>query len=202
MGGPVCWGCMREKGTMSQSSCESEIYATNEGTKSVVTVRNLIGDFDLPESLQPTIVWNDNQGCVDWTKGVSVSKKLRHLNMRELSVRLWQKLGLVEVRHISGKTNIADIFSKEIKDTQHFRNMAFTITTPRMIADWDAETGETLSGRVRGVLKGVKTVRDSTRSVEKRVGFVTNIVPPPLAVAPAVAAARAIARRLIGTSKY
>jgi hypothetical protein len=54
------------------------------------------------------------------------------------------------------------------------------------------------------LLKGVKTVRDSTRSVEKRVDFVTNIVAPPLAVAPAVvaAAARAIARRLIGTSKY
>jgi hypothetical protein len=53
------------------------------------------------------------------------------------------------------------------------------------------------------LLKGVKTVRDSKRSVEKRVGFVTNIVAPPLAVAPAVAAAaRAITRRLIGTSKY
>jgi hypothetical protein len=52
------------------------------------------------------------------------------------------------------------------------------------------------------LLKGVKTARDSTRSVEKRVGFVTNLVAPPLAIAPAVAAAaRAIARRLIGRSK-
>jgi hypothetical protein len=33
MGGPICWGCMRETQTMSLSSCESEIYATNEGTK-------------------------------------------------------------------------------------------------------------------------------------------------------------------------
>jgi hypothetical protein len=81
MGGPVCWGCMRERGTMSQSSCESDIYATNEGTRSVVTVRNLMTDFDLLEIRQPTTVWNDNQGCVDWTKGCSVSKKLRHLNM-------------------------------------------------------------------------------------------------------------------------
>jgi hypothetical protein len=196
---------------MSPSSCESEIYATNEGTKFVVTVRNLMGDFDLPEIRQPTIVWNDNQGCVDWTEGVFISKKLRHLNMRELSVRLWQKLGLVEVQHISGKTNIPDIFTKEIKDTQHFRNMAFTtITTPQMIADWDPATGETLSSRVRGVLKRGKTVRDSTRSVGdstksvgKHVGFVTNLVAPPLAIAPAVAAVvRAIARILIGTRKY
>jgi hypothetical protein len=38
MGGPICWGCMRETMTMSLSSCESEIYATNEGTKSALTV--------------------------------------------------------------------------------------------------------------------------------------------------------------------
>jgi hypothetical protein len=30
MGGPFCWGCMRETETMSLSSCESEIYATNK----------------------------------------------------------------------------------------------------------------------------------------------------------------------------
>jgi hypothetical protein len=67
MGGPVCWRCTQETRTMSQSSCESEIYATNEGTKSVMAVRNLMDDFELPESREPTIVWNDNRGCVDWT---------------------------------------------------------------------------------------------------------------------------------------
>jgi hypothetical protein len=34
MGGPICWGCMRETTIMSLSSCESEIYATNEGIRS------------------------------------------------------------------------------------------------------------------------------------------------------------------------
>jgi hypothetical protein len=38
MGGPVCWGCTQEKGTVSHSSCESEIYATNKGTKSTLTI--------------------------------------------------------------------------------------------------------------------------------------------------------------------
>jgi hypothetical protein len=201
MGGPVCWGCMRETRTMSQSSCESEIYATNEGTKSVMTVRNLMEDFELPESRLPTIVWNDNQGCVDWTKGVSVSKKLRHLNMRELSVRLWQRLGLVDVRHIAGKTNIADIFTKEIKDTQHFRNMAFIITTPRLIANWNHLTGETISNGVRGVLKGIENIRDSKGSVGSGPLAATKMVAQQLAVTSTVAAAaRAIARTLLRTT--
>jgi hypothetical protein len=60
MGGPVCWGCTREKKTNSRSSCESEIYATDEGTKSVLTVRHLLQDFGLPDGILPTPVWNDN----------------------------------------------------------------------------------------------------------------------------------------------
>jgi hypothetical protein len=135
MGGPVCWGCMRKKGTVSRSSCESEIYATDEGTKSVLTVHNLLSDFGFPDGTDPTPVWNDNRGCVDWTKGVTVSKKLRHINMRELGVRLSQKKGDVNIQHIDGKRNIADIFTKEMKDTAHFQKMAFTITSPRLVAD-------------------------------------------------------------------
>jgi hypothetical protein len=77
-------------------------------------------DLQLPEGNTSIPVWNDNRGCVDWTKGVSVSKKLRHLNIRELSLRLYQRLGYVTVKHIKGKHNIADIFRKEIKDATHF----------------------------------------------------------------------------------
>jgi hypothetical protein len=118
---------MRETTTMSLSSCEFEIYATNEGTKSALNVRNLLIYLKVPEATLPMPIWNDNRGCVDWTKGMSVSKKLRHINMRELSVRLYQRLGYVSVQHIKGKKNVSDIFTKEIKDPAHFRSMAFTL---------------------------------------------------------------------------
>jgi hypothetical protein len=45
MAGPILWGCHREKSTISRSSCESEIYATDEGTKSILTVRHLLQDL-------------------------------------------------------------------------------------------------------------------------------------------------------------
>jgi hypothetical protein len=144
MGGPICWGCMRETTTMSLSSCESEIYATNEGTKSALNVRNLLIDLQVPEAALPMPLWNDNRGYVDWTKGMSVSKKLRHINIRELSVCLYQRLGYVSVQHKEGKRNVADIFTKEIKDPAHFRSMAFTLATPRLLANWDHLTGESL----------------------------------------------------------
>jgi hypothetical protein len=139
MGGPVCWGCTREKGSVSRSSCESEIYATDEGTKSTLTIRHLLQDLGFSDGSIPSPVWNDNRGTVDWTKGVSVSKKLRHINMRELGVRLAQQQGDVDIQHIDGKKNIADLFTKEIKDSHHFQEMAFTITTPQLLVDYLAE---------------------------------------------------------------
>jgi hypothetical protein len=134
MGGPLVWGCKRETKTMSRSSCESEIYSTDEGTKSILTVRHLLQDLGLADGDAPTPLWNDNRGCVDWCQGVSVSKKLRHINMRELGVRLAQQLGQVDIRHIPGKLNIADLFTKEMaKDATHFRELTFAITSCRLL---------------------------------------------------------------------
>jgi hypothetical protein len=75
-------------------------------------VWHLLQDLGQIDGTVPTLVSNDNRGCLDWTKGVSVSKKLCHMNMRGLVVRLAQTKGDVNVRHIEGK-----LFTKEIKDS-------------------------------------------------------------------------------------
>jgi hypothetical protein len=180
MAGPMCWGCTRKSGTVSRSSCESKIYATDEGTKSVITICHLLQDFGFPDGNMPTPVWNDNRGCVDWTKGVTVSKKLRHINMRELGVRLSQQQGEVDVRHIDGKNNIADLFTKEIKDSQHFRNMAFTITTPRLIADMatpESSDSLVIEGGVKHKVSWTRVLTSSwfPPALRKAVGTISNV---------------------------
>jgi hypothetical protein len=118
-------------------------------------------------------LWNDNHGTIDRTKGVSVSKKLRHINMRELAVRLYQKLGYISVMHIEGKKNVADIFTKEIKEAAHFRRMAFTLTTPRLLANWNHETGESID-RLPREERGVLDIDKNTVST---VGGANNLAP-------------------------
>ena len=89
----------------------------------------------MEDGFTPTPLYNDNRGCVDWTKSCTVSRKLRHVNMRNLGVRLAQKNQEIDMKHIPGKRNIADILTKEHKDVEHFRNMMKTITSPRRYAD-------------------------------------------------------------------
>ena len=66
-----------------------------------------------------------------WTKGCAASKNLRHINNRNMKVRLEQQLGHVEIFHIDGKKNVADTLTKEMKDSQHHINMANAITSTR-----------------------------------------------------------------------
>jgi hypothetical protein len=65
------------------------------------------------------VVYNDNQACVNWSKQCT-SKGLRHIQMKENRVRENITSALVTIRHIEGKINLADIFTKEMKDTSHF----------------------------------------------------------------------------------
>jgi hypothetical protein len=66
-----------------------------------------------------TIIYNDNNACVDWSKRCT-SKGLRHIQMRENLVRENVENQFVSIQHIGGKLNLADLFTKEMKDTSHF----------------------------------------------------------------------------------
>jgi hypothetical protein len=64
-------------------------------------------------------IYNDNQACVNWSKRCT-TKGLRHIQMKENCVRENIASQFVTVCHIDGKINLADLFTKEIKDTTHF----------------------------------------------------------------------------------
>jgi len=66
-----------------------------------------------------TTVYNDNMACVNWSK-CTTTKGLRHIQMKENRVRESIFSNFVQVKHIDGKINLADIFTKEMKDIGHF----------------------------------------------------------------------------------
>jgi len=117
-GGPIAWASVRQERT-SRSSCEAEVRATDECAKELLSVRTRGGDIGLSDSLSPTMIYNDNQGCVDWCKTTTTSG-MKHINLRDNAVRESVHLGELSIHHIAGKLNCADIFTKELKDSSHF----------------------------------------------------------------------------------
>lgn len=130
-GGPIQWKSKRQDVT-AMSTAEAEIYATNEATKYLLTLSNTIHDLQHRDIFFPpgqaTTIYNDNKSCVDWCKGTT-TKRLRHMQIWENLIRENIEWDFLTVKHIPGNQNLADIFTKEMKDIQHFIDIRDQLVT-------------------------------------------------------------------------
>ena len=129
--GPIHWVSKRQKVT-ARSSAEAEIYATDECVKELLRLQHIICDMGtqsiyVPHK-EPIQVYNDNNACVCWSKSTT-TKGLRHMTIRENAIRESVSDKTVSIKHIEGRINIADIFTKELKDIQLFITLRNLITS-------------------------------------------------------------------------
>ena len=76
----------------------------------------------LPDATQPTLLYIDNDACVKWPHKMT-SKAARHIELRENSVREWGQDKSLAVKHVAGKINPSDKFTKEMRDGTHFQHL-------------------------------------------------------------------------------
>ena len=131
LGGPIHWVSKRQTVT-ARSSAEAEIYATDECTKFLLYLHHILEDLGFANKHMPskTKVYNDNEVCVCWSHNMT-TKGLRHIQIRENAVRESIQSDLIDVLHIAGKINLADLFTKEDKDAAHFIAIRDIIMTSR-----------------------------------------------------------------------
>ena len=70
----------------------------------------------------PTLLFNNNDACVRWSYNMT-SNAACHIELRENSVHEWIQSKLLMVKHVSGKLNPSDIFTKEMRDGMHFQRL-------------------------------------------------------------------------------
>jgi len=118
--GPLHW-LSKWQTVTAGSSAEVEIYATDECVKFLLELVQLLEFLQVKHLFMPSvnIIYNDNQACMCWSKSCT-SKGLWHIQMRENRVRENVQRKFVDICHINGKTNLADLFTKEMRDTSHF----------------------------------------------------------------------------------
>ena len=88
----------------------------------LLSVKHRAQDLGMADGSARTVVYNDNQACVHWADSVT-SKGIKHINLRETQVRECHQSKEAQVLHIAGVINPADIFTKEMKDSAHFRRL-------------------------------------------------------------------------------
>jgi hypothetical protein len=132
-GGPVARIAVRQERT-SLSSCEAEIRATNEVSKLLMGICNLAecvraSGFDITDTTDTSPLYNDNEFCVRWSHNMT-TKQIRHMEMRENAVREWVQDSFLQILHVPGRTNPADIFTKEMRDVAHFWRLRDSFMCP------------------------------------------------------------------------
>ena len=77
LGGPLHWQSKRQTIT-ARSSCEAEIFATDECVKSLQQIQHIFQDLHLHHLLPSSfMIYNDNEACVRWS-GRLTTRGLRH----------------------------------------------------------------------------------------------------------------------------
>ena len=133
LGGPIHWSSKRQTIT-ARSSAEAEIYATDECVKFLQYISFLLEGMHLKNEFmpEPNNVYNDNSASIHWAHNMT-TKGLRHLQIRENAIRESVQNGFVNIKHIDGKINLADLFTKEDKDGEHFialRDLLVCVSIP------------------------------------------------------------------------
>jgi hypothetical protein len=131
--GPLHWISQRQTVTAA-SSAEAEIYATDECVKFLLELDQLMEFLQVKNLFMPSTntIYNDNNACINWSKKCT-TKGLRHIQMRENRVRENVSSKFVQIQHINGKLNLADLFTKEMKDVGHFVELRDLMLRPRLI---------------------------------------------------------------------
>jgi hypothetical protein len=104
---PLSWSS-KKQAVVALSSCEAEYLATTHCACNVLWFRNLFAELGFAQS-QPTSLFCDNQGTVACTHDSHAHPKMKHIAIREHLIRDCVMKQLIDVIHISGKENIADL---------------------------------------------------------------------------------------------
>jgi hypothetical protein len=94
------------------------------GLHLTVNTRNMISSlldlgYPIDDCESSTPLYNDNVACVKWCHNM-MTKGNCHIKNKENSIREWVADGTISVSHVSGKCNVSNIFTKEMRDSANF----------------------------------------------------------------------------------
>ena len=130
----VDWTSTKQS-VVAMSPNEAEYIAYSEGGKDALYFRHLAGEMlesatgdikNLPKLRTPTAMYVDNEGARVMAENCINNRKSRHIEVRYHAIRSWVQKKRLNLRHLPGKDNMADMMTKPLGRVlfSRFRDMA------------------------------------------------------------------------------
>jgi len=100
----------RTQQVIAQSTCEAELLAMNLGACEGRYVQQLLGEMNIKAKI--TLMSDSQSACR--TTGKRGPGRMRHLDIKELWLQSEVRDGHIEVKHVPGDTNPADLLTKQL----------------------------------------------------------------------------------------
>lgn len=109
---PITW-CSQKQNTVALSSCEAEFMAATEAARQAIWLQELLSEITGWKSERVTIKI-DSKSAIELTKNPVFHGKSKHIHKRYHFIRECIERELVDVEHIPGTSQKADILTKAL----------------------------------------------------------------------------------------
>ncbi len=113
----ISWG-VRKQRTVALSSTEAEYMAASEATKELLYLRSILKELDI-EQTESTVLYVDNRGAIDLARNPVYHDRSKHIDMRYHFIRERVQDNTLQIEHVPGDNNVADIMTKPLARVKH-----------------------------------------------------------------------------------
>ena len=109
---PVTW-CSQKQETVALSSCEAEFMAGTEAAKQAIWLQELLAEV-VEKPIERVVIRIDNKSAIALTKNPVFHGRSKHIHKRYHFIRECIDNNQVEVEHVAGNLQKADILTKAL----------------------------------------------------------------------------------------
>jgi hypothetical protein len=142
-GGPISWSS-KQQGVIALSSCEAEYISCTHCARQIIWLRSLFRELGFNQD-NPSILYCDNQGTVACTHDPHSHSRMKHIDLRAHFIRDCVNRRIIDVHHIPGVENPADLLTKPLDKLPHQKWLSI------IRLDIDQNSIQTSSGSRGGV---------------------------------------------------
>lgn len=112
---PITW-CSQKQEIVALSSCESEFVAATEAAKQAIWLQELLSEITRRRD-EKTLIRIDNKSAIALTKNPVFHRRSKHIHKRFHFIRECIENDQLDVEHVPGKEQLADILTKALAKT-------------------------------------------------------------------------------------